>query len=83
MSDSNENVSSGTFVIRNRLGLHARCATQFVKKASQFEEVEVFVTKEGQRVNGKKIMDLLMLAAPLGTRLTLEVRGPDPVRANA
>jgi phosphocarrier protein HPr len=66
----------GVFAIRNRLGLHARAAAHFVKKASTYTS-EVWVEKDGQRVNGKSIMGLLMLACPLGTRLTVRVSGPD------
>ena len=70
----------GTFTIRNRLGLHARAAAQFVKKASIYAS-DVWVEKDGQRVNGKSIMGLLMLACPLGTRLTVRVDGRDEAEA--
>lgn len=66
----------GLFTIRNRLGLHARAAALFVKKASGYRS-EVWVEKDGQRVNGKSIMGLLMLACPLGTKLRIDVDGPD------
>ncbi len=72
----------GIFTIRNRLGLHARAAAQFVKKASAFRS-EVWVEKDGQKVNGKSIMGLLMLACPLGTRLTVKVDGSDEQEAFA
>ena len=72
----------GLFTIRNRLGLHARAAAQFVKKASEFGSA-VWVEKNGQRVNGKSIMGLLMLACPLGTRLTIKVDGADEQEAFA
>ena len=70
----------GIFAIRNRLGLHARAAAQFVKKASGYQS-DVWVEKDGQKVNGKSIMGLLMLACPLGTRLTVNVEGADEVEA--
>jgi phosphocarrier protein HPr len=70
----------GVFAIRNRLGLHARAAAHFVKKASAYTS-EVWVEKDGQKVNGKSIMGLLMLACPLGTRLTVKVSGPDEQEA--
>jgi len=70
----------GTFTIRNRLGLHARAAAQFVKKASIYAS-DVWVEKDGQRVNGKSIMGLLMLACPLGTKLTVLVDGRDEAEA--
>jgi phosphocarrier protein len=66
----------GIFTIRNRLGLHARAAAHFVKKASLYSS-DVWVEKDGQRVNGKSIMGLLMLACPIGTKLTVKVTGPD------
>ncbi len=66
----------GIFTIRNRLGLHARAAAQFVKKASSYQS-NVWVEKDGQKVNGKSIMGLLMLACPLGTKLTVMVDGTD------
>ncbi len=72
----------GIFTIRNRLGLHARAAAQFVKKASGFDS-DVWVEKDGQRVNGKSIMGLLMLACPLGTKLTVRVDGADEQEAFA
>jgi phosphocarrier protein HPr len=70
----------GIFTIRNRLGLHARAAAQFVKKASGYVS-EVWVEKDGQKVNGKSIMGLLMLACPLGTKLTIKVDGKDEQEA--
>jgi phosphocarrier protein len=66
----------GLFTIRNRLGLHARAAALFVKKASAYRS-EVWVEKDGLRVNGKSIMGLLMLACPLGTKLGISIDGPD------
>lgn len=65
-----------TFTVRNRLGLHARPAAQFVKKANDFQS-EIWVEKDGMRVNGKSIMGLLMLACPLGSRLRIQVEGSD------
>jgi phosphocarrier protein len=70
----------GIFTIKNRLGLHARASALFVKKASQFQS-EVWVEKDGQRVNGKSIMGLLMLACPLGTKVVLKVDGSDEQQA--
>jgi phosphocarrier protein len=70
----------GVFTIRNRLGLHARAAAHFVKKASGYKS-EVWVEKDGQQVNGKSIMGLLMLACPLGTKLAVKVEGPDEEEA--
>jgi phosphocarrier protein HPr len=66
----------GIFTIRNRLGLHARPAATFVKKASEFG-AKVFMEKDGIKVNGKSIMGLLTLACPLGSRVLLRVDGED------
>ncbi len=70
----------GMFTIRNRLGLHARAAATFVKKAAEFN-ANVMVEKDGTIVNGKSIMGLLMLACPLGSRVTLKVEGDDEEKA--
>jgi phosphocarrier protein len=70
----------GIFTIRNRLGLHARAAATFVKKAAEFEAL-VWVEKDGIRVNGKSIMGLLMLACPLGSKVVLMVEGGDEKKA--
>jgi len=63
-------------VIRNRLGLHARAAAQFVKTAGRFK-AEITVEHGRQKVNGKSIMGLLMLAAAQGTTLRLRAAGED------
>jgi phosphocarrier protein len=63
-------------VIRNRLGLHARAAAQFVKTAGRFQ-AEITVEAGRQKVNAKSIMGLLMLAAAQGASLTLRATGED------
>ena len=63
-------------VIVNRLGLHARAAAKFVTLASSFSS-EVEVSKDGQTVNGKSIMGVMMLAASKGTQLVITTRGND------
>lgn len=72
--------SSKTFKITNKLGLHARAAAVFVKMANRFES-EIFVSKGKNRVNGKSIMGLLMLAAGQGLTVKIEARGVDAVSA--
>jgi phosphocarrier protein HPr len=62
--------------IVNKLGLHARAASKLVNKANQFES-EVFIEKQGNRVNAKSIMGVMMLAASKGTEIVLEVEGSD------
>ena len=66
----------GIFTIRNRLGLHARAAATFVKKAAEFKS-NVWIEKDGMQVNGKSIMGLLMLACPLGSKVILKTEGSD------
>jgi phosphocarrier protein len=66
--------------ITNRLGLHARPAAMFVRIASRYRS-EVWVSKEGEEVNGKSIMGLMMLAAGKGSTLHLRCEGPDADKA--
>lgn len=67
-------------IIQNKLGMHARPAALFVKTANRFT-CEVFVEKDGERVNGKSIMGLMMLAAGPGSRLIVVAEGADAVAA--
>jgi len=60
----------------NRLGLHARPAAMFVRIASRYRS-EVWVAKEGEQINGKSIMGLMMLAAGQGSKLLIKCEGPD------
>ena len=64
------------FIIKNRLGLHARAAAQLVQLANRFQS-DVLVRKDGLEVNGKSIMGILMLAAPKGSKIEVIVRGED------
>ena len=66
-------------MIINRLGLHARPAAMFVRIASRYRS-EVWVAKEGEEINGKSIMGLMMLAAGQGSKLTIKCEGPDADR---
>ena len=61
-------------VIKNELGMHARAATRFVQLASKFP-CEVALIKDGQKVNGKSIMGVLMLVASKGTTVTVKAKG--------
>lgn len=60
----------------NKLGLHARPAAMFVKTANR-HPCNVFVEKDGEKINGKSIMGLLMLAAGPGSRLTIHAEGSE------
>ena len=62
--------------IINRLGLHARAAAKFVNTAGEYT-AELEVERNGQRVNGKSIMGVMMLAAGQGSTLTLHAEGED------
>jgi phosphocarrier protein len=66
--------------IVNRLGLHARPAAMFVRIASR-HRCDIWVSKEGEEVNGKSIMGLMMLAAGQGSKLRLRCEGPDAENA--
>ena len=71
---------SADFKIVNRLGLHARAAAQLVQTANRFV-ADVTISKDGNEVNGKSIMGLLMLAAPIGSTITVTVAGEDAAEA--
>ncbi len=64
-----------TLEIRNRLGLHARAAVMLVQTASQYD-AEVTVEKDGQVVNGRSIMGIMMLAAEQGSSIDVRATGP-------
>ena len=70
------------FHIANKLGIHARPAALFVKTANRFT-CEIFVEKDGEKVNGKSIMGLMMLAAGPGSKLTIHANGHDASQALA
>jgi phosphocarrier protein len=61
--------------IKNGLGLHLRPASQLVKLASSFQECEILLSKDGQGVNAKSIMGVIMLAAEEGSQLVIEAHG--------
>ena len=67
-------------IVCNKLGIHARPAALFVRTANQFE-CDIFVEKDGEKVNGKSIMGLMMLAAGPGSRLLIYAEGGDAPRA--
>ncbi|MDZ7344401.1 MAG: HPr family phosphocarrier protein [candidate division KSB1 bacterium] len=66
----------------NKMGLHARPAAQLVKTAAGFKS-DVLIKRDDQVVNGKSIMGVMMLAAGLGTELTITVTGKDEDEALA
>jgi len=70
------NVHNKTVTIINKLGLHARAAAKFVTLAASFAS-DIKVARNGQEVNGKSIMGVMMLAASKGTEITLIANGND------
>src|SRR5438270_10093440 len=84
---SAKKLPEGEFLIKevtiaNKLGIHARPAAMFVKTANRFA-CDVFVEKDGEKINGKSIMGLMMLAAGPGSTLTVHAQGHDASQALA
>lgn len=70
------------FVVSNPLGIHARPASAFVQAAIEFEsEINVTNLDSGNVADGKSVMSMLMLAAPKGTHIRLEIKGRDAEKA--
>ena len=66
--------------ILNKLGLHARPAAMFVRVANK-HRAEIWIEKDGEQVNGKSIMGLMMLAAGQGSRIVISAEGADAQNA--
>ncbi|HUO88298.1 MAG TPA: HPr family phosphocarrier protein [Rhizomicrobium sp.] len=71
---------TATVRITNKRGLHARASAKIVEAASRFQS-EIMVTKDGQSVNARSIMGLMMLAASLGSEVEISAEGPDSAEA--
>jgi phosphocarrier protein HPr len=71
---------SKDFTINNKLGLHARPSAQLTQIAGRYES-EVFIARNGRRVNAKSIMGVMMLAAGPGSTVTVDAEGPDEQQA--
>jgi phosphocarrier protein len=69
-------IAEESFEITNELGMHARAATKFVQTANRYKS-EITVEKDGQVVNGKSIMGVLMLVASKGTSIRVRASGDD------
>ena len=81
MASAAKNKASGPSVVRdliigNKLGLHARPAAMFVRIANRFTS-DIQVEKDGEEINGKSIMGLMLLAAGCGSRLKVTITGGD------
>ena len=84
---SAKKTTDGTLMVRelqvaNKLGIHARPAALFVKIANRYH-CDIFVEKDGEKVNGKSIMGLMILAAGPGSKLTVHADGHDASQALA
>ena len=66
--------------IINKLGLHARASAKLTQVAGQFKS-DVWVSRNGRRVNAKSIMGVMMLAAAKGCKIVIETDGPDEQQA--
>jgi phosphocarrier protein HPr len=69
-------VPSAELLVTNRLGLHARASAKLTQVASGFQS-EIWLTRNGRRVNAKSIMGVMMLAAGKGASITVETEGAD------
>jgi phosphocarrier protein len=63
-------------VIQNKRGLHARASAKIVEAAARFQS-DIHVVKDGNAVNGRSIMGLMMLAASIGSTVEITAQGPD------
>ncbi len=70
-----------TLTIVNRLGLHARAAGKFVNLSKTFSSEIQLTREEGEAVDGKSIMGVMQLAAPVGSQIGLRVTGEDEEEA--
>jgi phosphocarrier protein len=68
--------------IVNKLGLHARASAKLTQTANKFQS-DVWVTRNGRRVNAKSIMGVMMLAAAKGSTIEMETNGEDEADAMA
>lgn len=68
------NVATGSFTVKNKLGLHARAAAKLTQVASRFP-CEVTIAHDGQAVNAKSVMGLLLLCGAKGSELRVEASG--------
>ena len=73
-------VKNKKIVISNKLGLHARAAAKFVRIAAGYQS-EIMINSGNQKVSGKSIMGIMMLAAGKGTEINLVTAGPDEEEA--
>ena len=63
--------------VQNKMGIHARPAAMIVRISNKYPSTELWVEKDGEEVNGKSIMSLMMLAAGKGSELKFIAQGDD------
>lgn len=73
-------MQKASITVSNKLGLHARASAKLTKLAGSFKS-EVFLSRNGRRINAKSIMGVMMLAAGLGAEVEIEVSGADEAEA--
>ncbi|OJT95079.1 MAG: hypothetical protein BGN82_10190 [Alphaproteobacteria bacterium 65-7] len=71
---------SARVVIPNKRGLHARASAKLVEASARFQS-DIHVIKDGNTVNGRSIMGLMMLAASIGSEVEITAEGPDAAEA--
>lgn len=76
MDNKSNSTAKKTLIIQNKLGLHARAASQFVQLANKFK-ADITISRGRQEVNGKSIMGVMMLAAAKGSKITVKAKGDD------
>ncbi len=76
MDNKSNSAAKKTLIIQNKLGLHARAASQFVQIANKFK-ADITVIRGRQEINGKSIMGVMMLAAAKGSKITVTASGED------
>lgn len=75
VSTSNSDQVVKTLVVANKMGIHARPAAMIVRVSNKYAGVDLVVEKDGEQVNGKSIMSLMMLAAGRGSNVKFVARG--------
>lgn len=81
MAEDSQNTLTRELVVQNKMGIHARPAAMIVRIANKYPGVELEVAKDDERVNGKSIMGLMMLAAGNGSKLEFGASGADMAAA--
>lgn len=71
---------SARVIIPNKRGLHVRASAKLVEASARFQS-EIHVIKDGNKVNGRSIMGLMMLAASIGSEVEITAEGPDAAEA--